>query len=173
MILRVGIFLKIIFWIETHKKNWRFIIYYTNDKCFLVLVVYLSFWIFFIKKQKKKPVRQNFVILFSFWLKIGSVGHEDQHINLISPKWKTKQSWRYMYSIISLYSQYFSPGAGSNVYKTYFYFLKLTKKYFILSSKSKKLNIKLKICTFNTHNKLKPKSPKIQTFLYTLPKKRH
>ena len=39
-----------------------------------------------------------------------------------------------MYGNISLYSQYFSPGAGSNVHKTYFYFLKLTKKYFILSS---------------------------------------
>ena len=39
-----------------------------------------------------------------------------------------------MYRNISLYSQYFSPGPGSNVHKTYFYFLKLTKKYFILSS---------------------------------------
>ena len=39
-----------------------------------------------------------------------------------------------MYGNISLCSQYFSPGAGSNVHKTYFYFLKLTKKYFILSS---------------------------------------
>ena len=39
-----------------------------------------------------------------------------------------------MYGNISLYSQYFSPGAGNNVHKTYFYFLKLTKKYFILSS---------------------------------------
>ena len=32
---------------------------------------------------------------------------------------------------ISLYSLYFSPGAGSNVHKTYFYFLKLAKKYLI------------------------------------------
>ena len=38
-----------------------------------------------------------------------------------------------MYENIYLYSPYFSPGAGSNVHKTYFYFLKLTKKYFILS----------------------------------------
>ena len=39
-----------------------------------------------------------------------------------------------MYENISLYSQYFSRGAGSNFYKTYFYFLKFTIKYFILSS---------------------------------------
>ena len=39
-----------------------------------------------------------------------------------------------MYGNISLYSQYFSPGAGRNVHKTCFYFLKLTKKYFLLSS---------------------------------------
>ena len=32
---------------------------------------------------------------------------------------------------IFLHSQYFSPGAGSNVHKTYINFLKLTKKYFI------------------------------------------
>ena len=36
-----------------------------------------------------------------------------------------------MYGKISLYSQYCSPGAGSNVHKTYFCFLKLMKKYFI------------------------------------------
>ena len=30
-----------------------------------------------------------------------------------------------MHGNISLYSQYFSPGAGSNVHITYFYFLKL------------------------------------------------
>ena len=39
-----------------------------------------------------------------------------------------------MYGNISFYSQYFSPEAGSNVCKPCFYFLKLTKKYFILSS---------------------------------------
>ena len=38
-----------------------------------------------------------------------------------------------MYGNISLYPQYFSPRAGSNVHKTYFYFLELTKKYFILA----------------------------------------
>ena len=36
---------------------------------------------------KKKPVVQNFVILFfKFLLKIGSVGPVDQQINLVSPK---------------------------------------------------------------------------------------
>ena len=35
---------------------------------------------------------------------------------------------------ISLYSQYFSARAGSNVDTTYLYFLKLKKKYFTLSS---------------------------------------
>ena len=49
-----------------------------------------------------------------------------------------------MYGNISLYSQYFSPEAGSNVHKTYFYFLKLTKKYFVLSSWIKKPQCKLK-----------------------------
>ena len=44
-----------------------------------------------------------------------------------------------MYGNISLYSQYFSPGAGSNVHKTYFYFLKLTKKYFILLDRKKSI----------------------------------
>ena len=39
-----------------------------------------------------------------------------------------------MYGNISLYSQSFSPEAGSNVHKTYFYFLKLTERYFILFS---------------------------------------
>ena len=39
-----------------------------------------------------------------------------------------------MYGNISLCSQYFSPGAESNGHKTYFYFVKLTKKYFTLSS---------------------------------------
>ena len=35
---------------------------------------------------KKKPVGQNFVILFFlFLLKIGSVGSVDQQINLVSP----------------------------------------------------------------------------------------
>ena len=39
-----------------------------------------------------------------------------------------------IYENIFLYSHYFPRGAESNIHKTYFYFLKLTKKYFILSS---------------------------------------
>ena len=35
-----------------------------------------------------------------------------------------------MYRNIYLYSQYFSPEAGSNVYKPYFYLIKLTEKVF-------------------------------------------
>ena len=35
---------------------------------------------------------------------------------------------------ISLYTPTFFTWAGSNVHKTYFYFLKLAKKYYILSS---------------------------------------
>ena len=45
---------------------------------------------------------------------------------------------------MSLYSQYFSPGAGSNVHKTYFYFVKLTKKYLFYLLKSKKAQYKIK-----------------------------
>ena len=36
------------------------------------------------------------------------------------------------YGNISSYSQYFSPGAGCNVHKTYVYFLKLMKKYYFI-----------------------------------------
>ena len=56
-----------------------------------------------------------------------------------------------MYGNISLCSQYFSPGAGSNGLKTYFYFVKLTEKYFILSSYIKKGQYKIKIYKHITH----------------------
>ena len=48
---------------------------------------------------------------------------------------KNKAILKRKYGSISLYCQYFPPGVGSNVQKTYFYFLKLTKKsiYFIVS----------------------------------------
>ena len=50
-----------------------------------------------------------------------------------------------MYGNISLYSQYFSPGAGSNVHKTYFYFLKLKKMlFFFYLFRSQNLNTKKK-----------------------------
>ena len=51
--------------------------------------------------------------------------------------------------------QYFSPGAGSNVPKTYFYFLKLTKKYFILPSEIKNAQYKIKNTSSNTQNTVK------------------
>ena len=57
--------------------------------------------------------------------------------NLI--KWKTKQSWKDMYGNISLYCQYFSPERGSNVHKTYFYFLKRQKSILFCLLRSKKL----------------------------------
>ena len=63
---------------NTEKKpcNLLFIIY-DNNKCFLVLVIYISllyFISYFFQKAennrlKKKPVGQNFVILFLFFLK--------------------------------------------------------------------------------------------------------
>ena len=53
------------------RKNARCIIYYNNDKCFLVLVIYVFVMLhsFFLQKVennklKKKPFCQNFVILF-------------------------------------------------------------------------------------------------------------
>ena len=62
-----------------------------NDKCFLVLVIYISLLcfislFFFSQKEennrsKKKPVGQNFVILYIyiyFLLQIGPVGTVDQ-----------------------------------------------------------------------------------------------
>ena len=57
-----------------------------------------------------------------------------------------------MYGNISLYSQYFSPVVGINVRKTYFYFLKLTKKYFIFldqksSIKNKNIHVTQQIET--------------------------
>ena len=52
-----------------------------------------------------------------------------------------------MYENISLYSQYFSPGAESNVHKTYFYFLKLAKILFHLIDYLNKISIKTNVAT--------------------------
>ena len=62
--------------------------YYNNDKFFLFLVIFISF--FFKKKQKitglKKPSWPKLCnITFLFLLKIGSVGSVNQQINLASP----------------------------------------------------------------------------------------
>ena len=71
--------------------------------------------------------------------KQGSKDHLTQG-NLLKTTLNEKQSnlEKEICGNISLCSQYFSPGAGSNGLKTYFYFVKLTEKYFILSSYIKK-----------------------------------
>ena len=89
------------------KKIPQFIIYYSNDKCFLVLVIYISLLcfisFFFFKKQKiidfKKASWPKFCnINFLFLLKVGSVGPVDHQINLVSPNKR----------VISLDEKYFS-----------------------------------------------------------------
>ena len=57
---------------------------------------------------------------------------------------KNKSILKEMYGNISLYPQYFSPVAGNNVRKIYFYFLILTKKYFILFYYIKKAQYKIR-----------------------------
>ena len=81
-----------------------------------------------------------------------------------------------MYGNISLCSQYFSPGVGINVHKTCFYFLKLMKKYFIISY-IKKAQYKIKKYVHVTHTtdwniSFKDQDLKDQSF-FTLPKTRH
>ena len=49
-----------------------------------------------------------------------------------------------MYGNMSLCSKYFLPGPGSNVHKTYFYFLKLMKLYFIVSFQIKAAQYQVK-----------------------------
>ena len=58
---------------------------------------------------------------------------------------KNKAILEKKYMEISLYThKIFYLGQEVNVHKTYFYFLKLTKKYFILSSQIKKAQYKIK-----------------------------
>ena len=67
-------------------------IYYNNDKCFLVLLIYASllcFISFFYRKKKiialKKASGPKFCnIIFLFLPKIGSIESVDQQINLVS-----------------------------------------------------------------------------------------
>ena len=75
------------------------------------------------------------IFLFFFFQKQSSKDRLSQENLLKRTLLNKKQSnlEKEMYENIYLYSPYFSPVAGSNVHKTYFYFLKLTKKYFILS----------------------------------------
>ena len=84
MILRVGIFLKSNILHSKHRrKNPQFIIYYNNDKCFLILVIYISL-LCFTSYFFQKAENNSFYSLFL--LKIGSVGPIDQQTNLVSPK---------------------------------------------------------------------------------------
>ena len=72
-------------------KKTKFIIYYNNKKCILVLIIYISLLYFlpsFFKKQKitdlKKACRSKFCnIIVLFFLKVGSVAQEGQHVNLV------------------------------------------------------------------------------------------
>ena len=77
---------------------------------------------------------QDFLTFFfaTFFQKEVSKDHSTQGKLLKTTLLNEKQNnlGKKMYGNISLYSKYFSPGAGSNVHKTYFYFLKLMKKYF-------------------------------------------
>ena len=67
-------------------------IYYKNDKRFLVLVIYMfvMFYLFFPQKAeynklKAKPVDQNFAIFFLVLLNVESVKPADQQINFVLP----------------------------------------------------------------------------------------
>ena len=78
----------------------------------------------------------DYLIIFQDLLRTSFATFLRRRLNTRKPfknviKWKTKEAWKGNVGKFSLYSQYFSPGAGSNVHKTYFYLLHLTKKYFI------------------------------------------
>ena len=77
---------------------------------------------------------QDFLTFFfaTFFQKKVSKDHSTQGKLLKTTLLNEKQNnlGKKMYGNISLYSKYFSPEAGSDVHKTYFYFLKLMKKYF-------------------------------------------
>ena len=74
---------------RTQKEIAKCMTYYHNDRCFLVLVIcmFAMFLFFFLQKEeiKKKPLGQNFVILFLLFLhKVGSVGPIDQQVNFFA-----------------------------------------------------------------------------------------
>ena len=81
-------------------------------------------------------VLRTFFFATFFFQKQASKDHLSEGNLLKTTLLNEKQSnlEKKMYGNTSLYSQYFSPGVGINVHITYFYFLKLTKKFFILSS---------------------------------------
>ena len=71
-------------------------------------------------------MRYALIIKLPFFQKRASKDHLTQGDLLKTALLNEKQSnlEKEMHGNISLYSQYFSPGAGSNVHITYFYFLK-------------------------------------------------
>ena len=101
------------------------VIFYAKTSVRYALIIWLFFCYFFQRQPSKDHLTQG---------------------NLLKTTLNEKQSnfEKKMYGNISLYSQYFSAGTGSNVHTTYLYFLKLTKKYFILSSYIKKAQYKIK-----------------------------
>ena len=119
------------------------VIFYAKTSMLYALIIYFSrfakkFLCYFFQKQAWKD-------------------HSTQENILQATLLNEKQSSleKEMYENISLYSQYFSHGAGNNVHKTYFYYLKLTKNILFYLLRSKKLNIKQKIYTCNTHYRMK------------------
>ena len=77
---------------QIQKKNAKCIIYYNNDKCFLVLVICMSvmLYVFFLQKAEnnrlKKASWPKLCNIFLFLLKAGSVGPVDQQINFALPQ---------------------------------------------------------------------------------------
>ena len=92
--------------------------------------------------QKVNAVCADYLIIFGYLLRIFFATFFKRRLQKITQgnplkitlNGKQSNFEKKTYGNISLYSQYFSPRAGSDVHKTYFYFLKLTKKYFTLSS---------------------------------------
>ena len=87
-------FLKNIILHSKHRrKTLECIIYYNNDKCFLVLVIYMfvMFYFFFLQKAENNRLKKaswptfcNIILLFL--LKLGTVGPVDQQINYVLPQ---------------------------------------------------------------------------------------
>ena len=78
---------------QSKHKNAQCKIYYNNDKCFLVLVIYMivMFYFFFIQKAeikrfKKIHLAKIMKYYFLFLLKVGLLGLLDQQINFVLPK---------------------------------------------------------------------------------------
>ena len=82
------------FYQSKHQRNLQFIIYYNNDKCLLVFVIYqiyLSSFVIFQKAENNRLKKASWPkfcnIIFLILLKIEPVGSVDQQINLVSLEW--------------------------------------------------------------------------------------